>query len=145
MKKVQGFTLLEMVIVLAIISVLAVITYPDMRRMYERYELKTEAREMVSNLRSLRQTAIAEEHETSFQLDNTQRPARYFLYFDSGTTAKQVMFGPGISMERGNFGGSRVRFYPNGTSSISGTITLRNGAEQVQIIIYFPTGNIILK
>lgn len=55
-----GFTLVEMVIVLSIISIVLAITYPSLQRTIEKYKFENAAREVVSDINFFRQKALAE-------------------------------------------------------------------------------------
>lgn len=54
----SGFTLIEIIIVLAIIAVIAAISLPRFDRVLENYKLKTDAHKVASVLRCTRQEAI---------------------------------------------------------------------------------------
>lgn len=140
--RLSGFTLIEMVVVIAIISIILTITFPQFHQMYAHYELNGQASTMVSDLRALRQKAIVEEHDTSFQLDPNTQPVRYLLYMDIGSTAKITNLPLGFRLDPGNFGTNRVYFHPNGTSSRAGKFTIQNDSGQLDIFIDIATGNI---
>ncbi|MEW6696449.1 MAG: pilus assembly FimT family protein [Bacillota bacterium] len=55
-----GFTLVEMVIVISIISIVLAITYPSLQRTIEKYKFENAAREVVSDINFYRQKALAE-------------------------------------------------------------------------------------
>jgi prepilin-type N-terminal cleavage/methylation domain-containing protein len=60
-KTIQGFTLMELLIVMAIISVVGVIASYNWNHYVRNTELRTFARELTSDIAKLKQTAIKEE------------------------------------------------------------------------------------
>lgn len=55
-----GFTLVEMVIVISVISIVLAMTYPSLHRSIEKYRFENAAREVVSDIEYTRQKALAE-------------------------------------------------------------------------------------
>lgn len=64
----RGFSLLELLVVLVIISVAAAIAAPNFSRFMERYEVRKAARQLMTDLQSAKMRAVAEgaDHRVSF-------------------------------------------------------------------------------
>ncbi|MGI5912799.1 MAG: prepilin-type N-terminal cleavage/methylation domain-containing protein [Syntrophomonadaceae bacterium] len=58
----RGFTLVELLVVLVLIAILALISFPQFDRVVQEYKLDTDARQLAWVLRSARQEAITSGH-----------------------------------------------------------------------------------
>ena len=63
----RGFTLLEMVVVLAILSIITAVTVPSLYTVYHNQRLATAAVKMAADIRYLQQRAMTEEDEFRIQ------------------------------------------------------------------------------
>lgn len=85
-KKKFGFSLLELVIVIAIISVLITLSIPRFVKLQAHEELKTAALEMKSNLRLIQNNAIAsvrKDEKSNLGCDNTANLEFWWIFFNS--------------------------------------------------------------
>jgi general secretion pathway protein H len=106
--------LLELLVVLAVASLMAAVAAPFTVRTIERAELRADAREMTSDLRALRQRAIDGRRAISVAaLSET-------LWPESGRAVRHR------AIFVGEDGGTALVFYPDGTSS-GGTFRLQDG------------------
>jgi general secretion pathway protein H len=128
-----GYTLVELVVVLAIIGLLLTITIPLLTRHRAGAALDAASRDIRTALRGAHSTAIADDRVVVFQgasdggywLDR-----RYFaLPTSSAASAVQVA----------TAGGGRITFYPSGGSS-GGRIVVSNGGEYREIAVDALTG-----
>lgn len=85
----KGFTLVELLVVLSLISVLAVLAMPTYNNMRHNVALETERQEVVSALRIAQQRAIAsygfEPHGVHFNTDS------FVIFGDSWTSPSYVI------------------------------------------------------
>ena len=120
----RGFTIMELIITIAIIAIVAGIAYPSFSRMAVNGNLRTAARDIMSDIAGLKERAMAE---------NTQ----YAVIFDTGNNnysfpgmasgKSPASFGPGIQLAGVAFGaGTTVTFLTRGTLSQGGNIVLTN-------------------
>lgn len=78
----QGFTLVEVIIVLLIIGVMMAIALPNISKWIPNYRLKEAARDLYSNFQQVRILAVKENKNWAIVFDVTND--RYYLCSDSG-------------------------------------------------------------
>ena len=123
----KGFTLLELLVVLAIASLMVAIAAPFTVRTIERAELRADARELKSDLRALRQRAIDGRHAISVTaLSET-------LWPESGRAVRHR------AIFVGEDGNTALVFYPDGTSS-GGTFRLQDGSRVAVVRVAWLSG-----
>jgi general secretion pathway protein H len=124
-----GFTLLELLVVLAIAGLMVSIAMPFTVRTIENAQLRADAREVVSDLRQLRQRAIDRQQmiEVTSLSENAWpqagRAIRHRARFIAESRARTLIF------------------YPDGTSS-GGTLRLREGSRSVDVNVAWLSGAI---
>jgi general secretion pathway protein H len=124
-----GFTLLELLVVLAIAGLMISIAMPFTVRTIENAELRADAREAVSDLRQLRQRAIDRQQavEVAALSENAWpqagRAIRHRAQFVAEGRARKLIF------------------YPDGTSS-GGRLRLREGSRSVDVNVAWLSGAI---
>jgi len=80
-KKNTGFTLIELMIAIAIISIVSIIAVPNFNDVIPRYRLKAAARDLQANMQKARLQAIKENSPVQIRFDSTNSPG--FYYFDT--------------------------------------------------------------
>jgi general secretion pathway protein H len=134
-----GFTLLEMLVVLAIVALLAGLSTQLVRPAAPRLRLEAAARGLCAALRATRARAIATNEEATLVLDLARK-----TYFSPSvretpipTEARvQVSVANGQSDSRENAG---LMFYPSGGST-GGDITLEIGGNRATIQVNWLSG-----
>jgi len=139
-----GFTLIELVVVLAIIAVVLAIAVPSLGRRPSRLELIAAAREMAAGLRATRSIAVATNRPQIFAVDTEQA-----LYRPAGDAAPRALpRGTTLLLQTaaeevaGRTTGA-IRFLPDG-SSTGGGVTLMRDGRTVQILVDWLTGGVSL-
>ena len=145
MKKIgipKGFSLLELIIVIALISIVSAFSVPVWQRYSANTDLKTAAREVMADLANTKQRAV-EENLGDYRLTFNVAGNNYALSrTDTGDTLwtkSLASFGNGIFIDSVNFSGSVVSFQKRGTVSW-GNVTLRNGMGKRATVTVNPTG-----
>lgn len=146
MKKIgipTGFSLIELIIVIALISIIAAFAVPVWQRYTANTNLKSAAREVMADISNARQQAV-EENLDFYRLAFSVASNNYALFrTDTGATSwtKPVAsLGNGVLIGSVNFsGGSTVSFQARGTVSM-GNLTLRNGLGSTATITVNITG-----
>ena len=133
----NGFTLIEMLIAIAIFATLVAIAIPTFKTFLAQRRLNGAARELQTNLAALRMQAVAENKWMALYVNNSHqytlfRDANKNGTIDSGETIVAKDFQPSYYDVTFSYGsGAVVTFYPNGTSS-TGTFCV-NGASGLNI------------
>jgi len=142
MHKKNGFTLLEILLVLAISSVLLVFVAPDLYRTISGMSLPKATQELATALRHSQSQAINASQPVSLVLDVEKRSYQlsgsetfYQLPSDLDLT---LLTGAGLV--KGASSGA-IYFYSDGSSS-GGRISLQQGERQQQIHINWLTGEV---
>ncbi len=80
---IKGFTLVEVLIVIAIIAILAVIGVPEISRFSADYKVRTCATDLLQNMKVARAMAIKENRQYLVTFDTTPGNQRYMMGFSS--------------------------------------------------------------
>ena len=142
MRGEKGFTLIELVVVLAIAALLLAIVLPFGFNRRGHDELASGAREIAGALRLARSRAIL-----------TNRPASFLVDVENGFyrppgagAAHAVPTGSHISLstaqqEQLNAATGAIRFFPDGSATGDG-VGLSRGAERYDILVDWLTGGV---
>lgn len=145
-----GFTLVELMIVVAIVAVLASVGGIALNSQMPKYRLRGDTKAIASSLMLARMKATSTglQYRIEFNLDAS--PQEYRLQrggsWSNESYRKELSFGVSIKKINGNVGGlQRITFNPNG-SSASGTgnilVSLGSLSEGYQISLTPATGRI---
>ena len=170
----KGFTLIELIIVLVIVSIMAAMVSPAISRSLASLQLKTAARKVAAALRYARTQAIAraEDYQAVFSFDERQvtiSPAESegeesgeekALPEAEGAQKPQEQEKPKVytlpeevkflelvaGEEEVNSGSATITFRPNGSSE-GGEVILSDAAEkrEYRIVVSFLTGAVEVK
>lgn len=142
MRKSGGFTLLELIIVLAIGAVIYALILEVPARGASTADLKAAARSLASGLRQAQIIAMAKRHDASLTLDLDAR--EYLVSGDreprklpDGVDLKLYTAESEVTSPR--TGG--IRFYPDG-SSTGGRITVSAGKREYLVDVDWLTGRV---
>ena len=136
----SGFTLLETIIVLGIMTMFFVISIPFFSRFTENTKLETSTRSVVSALRTARGYAITNNVDYYLVFDLAVTPNMYFISADTTTAVEKKERLPiGISLSTT---GNPVRFKATGeaVNDISITLTQQDSANTKIITVERTTG-----
>jgi general secretion pathway protein H len=140
----KGFSLIELVVVLALAVTLLAVVPPLFTAAFPGVELKSSSRQIAAGLRLAREEAIRTGQDTAFTLDLEEKRFRV----DGGF--RQVSLPKGLDlkltaaeseMQQDRIGA--VRFFPDG-SSTGGRIIVARGGSGWQVGVQWLTGRIQL-
>jgi general secretion pathway protein H len=138
----EGFTLLEMVCIIAIIAMMAAVLLPNIPHNTSRPRLEAYAVETASLLKSDRTAAIRQRAPVATQVDAGARSLR------SGSTGQILRLPDDVVFEallpsrcNGRPALSAISFFPNGISC-GGTVTLSRLGTRYEIRVNWLTGGI---
>ena len=140
-KQAKGFTLIEVVIVLAIMGILIAIAFPSFIQWQKNAQYKAAARQLSGVLMEARSRAIATnlEHEIAFDLDeniymlrmgnlaaNTRpyssNPGDWTIIYNNRSFTNAVEIKAKIDCSETAADNYRFQFFPNGTFKVNGAI-----------------------
>ena len=138
----DGYTLLEMLIVLAIFSLVIGFAVPSLRSSSATMEVKQAEAVLVSAFREARAQAVSTNHRAAVTLDLAAKS----LSFDTASPGDVEYLGEGLQIEmttaRALSAGeseAAILFFPDGTSS-GGRVTLQSGGAVSTIEVDWMTG-----
>jgi len=139
-KKQNGFSLVELLVVLGIITLISTITVPLLRDYQKTVKLNNESRILATNIRLAQQLAISEQiiYNVLFLSD----PDRYqIINSDTLNTIKTVNFDKEISInEISGFTTDTIQFNATGAAIETGYIVLVNTRNSTSTIEVKPSG-----
>ncbi len=129
-----GFSLIELVVVIALMAIFTAIALPGWTSLLPNYALNNSIRQVQSELHHIKMRAAAE--NVSFQLAYLQDAVSYTIQRDAtALTTKPLVDGTTITKE------GSISFSPRGTASAN-RIRLRNLNGSCKQIVVSPTGRV---
>jgi general secretion pathway protein H len=140
--RARGFTLLELLVVLALATLLIALVPPLITSAIPGVELKAAARRVATGLRMAREEAIRSGGDAAFVMDVEHRAFRV----DGGYRRVELPEDLTLKLEAAESEmlseqAGAVRFYPDG-SSTGGRIVLTRGEQGYQVGVQWLTGRI---
>ena len=134
-----GFTLVEMIVVLVIVSLVLALVGTSISRNISGAEMRTAARKVAASLRYTRTQAILSKSEQVFTVDTENRtyqaPERQLENLPEGMNVELNTARSEVTSE--NVGG--IRFYPDGGST-GGNVRLEANGRVYQVNVAWLTG-----
>jgi type IV fimbrial biogenesis protein FimT len=147
----SGFTLIELMVTIAILSVLATVAIPEMSALLKNTKVRTATRQLVSTLQEMKLRAIKENAVTVMIIDEANDTYTVFLDNDPENkaldTGEEIIAQVDLQSDKldvtSNSLNKTLGFNGRGFLSYgSGTVTITNSSgKQKQIVINF-MGNI---
>ena len=140
----RGFTLVEGIMVFAIIAIAAAIAVPQFRKMAINGNLKAAAKDIVSDFASVREMALSQNQNYSIVFDQSNN--RYTVP-GLANPKSPAYFASDIRITSVSFGTNPLVFQTRGTTSPPGdkTISLTNGRGSTATITIGTAGRIYVQ
>lgn len=135
----SGFTILELLIVISIISIISAFSFPHLLNWQTSLLGKLTAQRIASDLRLAKIEALRTGATTKITFDPAQD---LFIYRGCNSQPKIVNFPKGVDLYTTNFSQHTISFYPTGTPSMGGTITIRVNGKLMYLTITPVTGRV---
>ncbi len=145
----SGFTLYELLIVIAITAVLSAIAIPNFIKWLPKYRLGSAARSLLSAMQYSRLMAVKENVNVLVNFDPGNNLYRIFADYDGDDnqdadepTIRRGMMPAGVSITGTNFAGNRLKFNSRGLAAgTGGTVSIANNLNDLAKIRINRTGN----
>jgi prepilin-type N-terminal cleavage/methylation domain-containing protein len=151
---IEGFTLIEALVVLTIIAVLLMVAKPMFNRIVVNTNLRAAAGALAEDMKLAKQRAVMENVKYSITFNISSNNYTMNNYDPNGNmnalpikTVNLSDFGKGISILNQNYSGGNsgtITFYTRGTCSgpATGMITLQNSLNSTKAITTNPMGRV---
>jgi general secretion pathway protein H len=136
----RGVTLLELVVVLAVLATVTALAIPSIRRGSEGLQLRAGARRMASLLREARQQAVTHRRPTRVALEESHRGAT--LAWDGAAEPLRRVELPERFRVSAADGGETLTFSPRGLVRNARWIVEAPGGRQLVIEVHGVTGRV---
>ncbi|MGI6485786.1 MAG: GspH/FimT family pseudopilin [Tepidanaerobacteraceae bacterium] len=135
----NGFTIIEVLVVVSLIALLSTVILPDFKSLLLDYKLITAARQMAQDLRLTQHKAISEgiPWKVIFQPSSNS-----YMIIQGFKSWKQVSLPDGIKFDFVGFPSKTLTFYPSGAPVPAGSVKITNNVRSLYIIASVATGRI---
>jgi prepilin-type N-terminal cleavage/methylation domain-containing protein len=121
----DGFTLVELLVVLAIVAILSAVAAPSVSAWIQNYQAKTTARKLLTDLQFTRMSAVSLKQNCTVTV-NPGTASTYTMLINGNLTTRQM--NPEVVLGANSAPNALViTFYPLGTATFSAAIA--NGTE----------------
>ena len=145
-RKSRGFTLFEFLVIMAIIGIIATISWSALRTLQPSWRLDGAVRDLATDLRYAQQQSVTEQVNYGIHFSSTTNEYQIIRY---GTTTENVLeksLSEGVDFHQiTGFNGDEVVFNPYGAVKEMGSVSLINIEEKIKIIEVRPSGFVKIK
>ncbi len=145
-QKSRGFTLFEFLVIIAIIGIIATISWSALRTLQPSWRLDGAVRDLATDLRYAQQQSVTEQINYGIHFSSTTNEYQIIRY---GTTTENVLeksLSEGVDFYQiTGFSNDEVVFNPYGAVKEMGSVSLINIEEKIKIIEVRPSGFVKIK
>ncbi|MBU2063969.1 MAG: prepilin-type N-terminal cleavage/methylation domain-containing protein [Candidatus Omnitrophica bacterium] len=137
---INGFSLIELLIVISVIAVFAFLGLPVFRSYIDYSSLKKDGWILLSNLRSYRELAVVEHFNYKFDFD--VNADTYTIEKRDPATGSLIGTITTVSLDNNITGATDTSFSPRGDTDVSSVITIRSNSssDSLTINVFSTTG-----
>jgi type II secretion system protein H len=155
-RRVAGFTLVELAIVLVIFGIVSALAIPGLNKFLRSVELNGEVQQFATTLRVVRQRSITENNNYVLYWDATERKLKWWDDDNNnsvkdgpekyGATAALASWITVTNSSTNPFPSDTVVFTPNGSASVSGSVIYSNPEGYARSLsVVRPTGMVTVQ
>ncbi|HEY3919301.1 MAG TPA: GspH/FimT family pseudopilin [Stellaceae bacterium] len=138
----QGFTLIEMLVVLTVAALIVALVLPRLTGTQEKAALRAASHEIAAALRSTRSLAMTRGHPEAFSVDTASGAFRAGPTEVSGRLPRGIRLAlVTVAVDRDNASEGRIQFFADG-SSTGGGVELAAGKESSEVLVDWLTGRV---
>jgi len=145
-RKSKGFTLFEFLVIIAIIGIIASVSWSALKTLQPSWRLDGAVRDLAADLRYAQQQSVTEQVNYGIHFSSTTNEYQIIRY---GTTTENVLeksLSEGVDFHQiTGFNGDEVVFNPYGAVKEMGSVSLINIEEKIKIIEVRPSGFVKIK
>jgi prepilin-type N-terminal cleavage/methylation domain-containing protein len=152
----RGFSLTELMVVVAVMGIMGLVAVPTLVTALPGYRLKGSAKDLCSNMRKARSLAVKQNRtvsivfhndNNSYVIDNSERVALADgISFGCGNATSAAGDGASLPADGISFSGNKVTFTTQGLiSGASGYVYLQNTKGQAYAVSARTSGSIIMR
>ena len=151
LKRRPGFTIIELIITIAVFAILLGMAIPAINSWLPGYRLRSAARDIASNMQLARMRAISvnQNYGVDFDADGTYKIFRDGFPFhqcdENDTIERRNTLPTGVTFSGGTFAATRPAIFRPGGTCNGGTIRVTNPRGTRSIIVSPFTGRIRIK
>ena len=134
----KGFSLAELLVVIAILAVLAVVAIPAYHTWMQQYYLKEEAQKLNDVIRKTQSMVITSQE--AYYIEFAPTSNAYFIKNPDDTIKEDYQLTRGIFFNAVNIADNKVHFTNLGIPDHPGTIVLQNKINQTKTVEISPSG-----
>lgn len=139
---IGGFTLIELVVSLSLAALAIAVVPVAIERVMDNAQYRSTVRELLTTMRSARQTAMRSGTETVFQIDPVNRrygqDGQLVRVLPEGLSVEVVVAGSEVD----HSGVGSIRFYPDGSATGGSVVVRRASGDGVQLRVGWLLGRI---
>lgn len=135
----QGFTLLELIIVVLVIALVLAVSYPSLSRGSTSIRLRATGRDIISTFRYAREKAVTE--QTGMRVTVDREKQELILSDELGDGARKYRLPENVKIQRMAAGGNEVaegslvvRFLPNGSADSAELLIESKSGSTLRIV-----------
>lgn len=140
-KKIKGFTLIEVLVAIGIMAILAGIGIPAFNLYQPTIQLSGSTREIISNLRYAEQLAVAEQVEYGIRFATSTNQYQLVRFSSQEQILITKTLPDKVSFQQvSGFTNDEVKYNPYGAVREEGSIVLVNTRNETKTILVRPSG-----